>query len=169
MRFRTIASATAALIVLAGCPNTVMVPAELRSVDCRTGPGARCDVAVRPGRTYTCETGRFDVDPDYLRMRGGQPVSMIWRLPDGFAFCAGDGVYLSHSLAFDDRQVLESFGSNSDDGSREPSSFVAANCSTNWNWNYRNQGEQTYKYGIQFTHKASGRKCVIDPFIKNGR
>lgn len=169
MKLRTVVLASASAFVLAGCPSTVMVSADVRSVDCHTGPGMRCDVSIRAGRTHTCEAGRFDVEPDFIRMRGGRPVSILWRLPDGFAFCAGDGVHLDHSLAFDDRQVLESFGSNSDDGSRETNSAIAAKCSSNWTWNYRNQGEQTYKYGIQFTHKASGRKCVIDPFIKNGR
>jgi hypothetical protein len=168
MNLRTMVLTAAAVVALAGCPNTVMVPADARSVDCNTGPGARCDIAIRAGTKYSCDVGRFDVDPDYIALRGGRPVNMFWSLPDGFAFCGNDGVYLANSLSAEERQVIESFGSNNSDGSRESNAFVAANCSASWHWNYRNQGAATYKYGIQFTHKASGRKCVIDPFIKNG-
>jgi len=169
MNLRLIALTSAAMALLAGCPNTVMVPRDARAVDCDTrSGGARCDIAIRAGSAYSCDAGRFDVDPDYLALRGGRPVNMFWRLPDGFAFCGTDGVYLASPLSADDRQVIESFGSNNSDGSRESNAFIAANCSASWHWNYRNQGASTYKYGIQFTHKASGRKCVIDPFIKNG-
>ena len=168
MNLRLIALTAAAAALLAGCPNTVMVPADARSADCATGPGARCDVAIRAGSTYACDVGRFDVSPDVVNLRGGKPVNMFWSLPDGFAFCGSDGVYLNAAIPGERRQVIESFGSNNADGSRESNAFVAANCSASWHWNYRNQGDGTYKYSIQFTHKASGRTCTIDPFIKNG-
>jgi hypothetical protein len=47
--------------------------------------------------------------------------------------------------------------------------MVAKNCSTKWHWaSYRNQGTAEYKYTITFTDRSSNRKCVIDPWVKNG-
>jgi hypothetical protein len=168
MNVRLIALTLLAAIALAGCPSTMMVPADARSADCGTGPGARCNIDIRAGSKYSCDFGRFDVDPDVVNLRGGQPVNIIWSLPTGFGFCGQDGVYLNAAISGENRQVIESFGSNNVDGSRESNSFVAANCSANWHVNYRNHGDGAYKYSIRFTHKSSGRTCTIDPFIRNG-
>lgn len=168
MKIRTIAVSAVAVGLLAACPMPVIVPDSVRAADCSTGPGARCDVAIRTGGRYVCDAGRFDVDPDYIRMRGTRPVNVMWTLPDNYAFCGADGVSINGALAAERRQVIESFGSDSEDGSRAPSAFIAANCAAKWHWNYSNEGTDTYKYTIRFTHKPSGRKCVIDPWIKNG-
>ena len=169
MNTRTFMTTLVAVIGLASCAQPTMMPSrEVSTANCDTGPGARCTVAIRSGSTYSCGVGRFDVSPDVVQLRGGKPVNFFWELPDGFAFCNQDGVYLSSAVSPENRQVIETFGSDNADGSRATNEMVAKSCSSKWHWNYNNQGTDLYKYTIKFTEKSSGRSCVIDPWIKNG-
>ena len=160
----------ASMLALCACaPMPPSPPVGVRSADCNTsGGGARCDITVRVGTQYACELGRFDVDPDLLNLRGGRPVSLVWTLPDPFGFCGDDNVYLKPGVTSDFRQAYESFGSSNADGSRGPNSSVAGTCQSKWHWNWRNTGTDLYPYNLQFTDRATGRKCTIDPWVRNG-
>lgn len=157
---------------LAACTHT-MAPtpprAGVSAATCDTSAsGARCDVAIRPGSAYRCEIGTFDVDPELLSLRGGRPVNIFWRIDAPFAFCTTDSVYLKPNLAQDYRQPFESFGADTDDGARGPNSAMLGKCKQRWHWNWRNDGTALYQYNIEITDTRSGRKCTIDPFIRNG-
>jgi hypothetical protein len=164
------AIATAMLLSLAACaPMPRTPPATVRAADCNTAAsGARCDVNVRVGTQYSCDLGRFDIDPDLLNLRGGRPVNITWTLPDAYGFCGDDNVYLKPSVTSDFRQSYESFGADNLDGSRGPNSMVGAACKSKWHWNWRNSGTDLYPYNLQFTDRATGRKCTIDPWVRNG-
>jgi hypothetical protein len=84
MRLLGMTAVLAVSALLSGCGGKTMMVSEPRSAaDCPTGPGARCDIAVQRGSTYRCDAGTFDVTPDLVKLRGGNPVNLKWDLPDG--------------------------------------------------------------------------------------
>ena len=160
-----------AAAILASC--TPMRPSEprsgIKSTTCDTSaPGARCTVAIRPGSQYACGDARFDVDPEELMLRGGRPVNIVWTVDAPFAFCGTNNVYLKPNLAQDYQQMFESFGSESDDGSRGPNMVALGKCKQRWHWNWRNTGTSLYQYNIELTDTRTGRSCTIDPWVRNG-
>jgi len=160
----------AATLTLAACaPMPSTPPPGVRSATCDTATsGARCDISVRTGTQYACELGRFDVDPELLNLRGGRPANLVWTLPEPFAFCGDDSVYLKPGVTTDYREAYESFGSDNADGSRGPNASVSGKCKSKWHWNWRNTGSNLYQYNLQFSDKNTGRKCTIDPWVRNG-
>jgi hypothetical protein len=141
----------------------------LAAATCDTGSGSgRCDVTIRPGSMYSCEIGRFDINPEYLQLRGGRPVNLFWRIDPPFAFCGTDSVFLKPNLAQDYLQPFESFGADTDDGSRGPNAAMLGKCKQRWHWNWRNSGSALYQYNIEITDTRTGRKCTIDPWVRNG-
>ena len=127
----------------------------------------RSRVRVTSGRSL--RTGRVPPRRRLARcVPGGRPVSLVWTLPEPFGFCGDDNVYLKPGVTSDFRQAYESFGSSNADGSRGPNSSVAGTCQSKWHWNWRNTGTDLYPYNLQFTDRATGRKCTIDPWVRNG-
>jgi len=163
--------ALAACVLAAACAPVAPKPtADAKSATCNTTePGARCNVAVLAnGSQYRCELGTFDVDPQVVELRGGRPINIFWTLSEPYAFCGQDQVYLKPGVNKDTLQPYESFGSETDDGARGANQAVFGKCKTKWHWNWSNNGSDLYVYNIQFTDTRTGRKCTIDPFIRNG-
>ena len=157
---------------IAGCamPPRAMVESAAWTFCEASSPGARCDVKVVASSTgrYRCDSGRFDVVPEYMQLRGGRPVNVRFSLPADYQFCSADGAALkAGSLSGSYSQLYESFAADKDDGSR--SSFDATkNCRGFWIWNWGNVGAGTeHEYLIRFRDR-DGRQCTIDPFIRNG-
>ena len=166
-----VAAAVAVLAVAAGCVIGPGAPEKAAWRECNaSSPGARCDVAVVASSTgkYSCAIGRFDVEPDFLKFRGGRPVNVHFSAPGGYQFCSGDGAALkSGSLASSYSQLYESFGADKDDGSRTSIDATKA-CRSFWIWHWGNIGVGTqHEYLIRFRDR-DGRQCTIDPFFMNG-
>ena len=169
MNARTPIAILAGSLLLACAPMPPSPRPGALSMDCNTAaPGAQCNVSIAPGTQYRCELGTFDVSPDVLRLTGGNAVPIFWKLREPFAFCGRDQVYLKPGVNADTLQPYESFGSETEDGSRGPNLRVAGTCKQQWHWNWSNTGSDLYVYNIQFTDTRTGRKCTIDPFIRNG-
>lgn len=94
-------------------------------------------------------------------------------LPNDFRFCplAGDGTYLKELPGSEDEQFDDTWtGDNAGVGS-DPTKYKGKACFARSRMLAENSSAYTakeYKYQVQFHHKASGLKCVADPFIKNG-
>ena len=170
MQARVAISLVATIVAVVACaPAGPRPTATTMSATCSTSnPGAQCNVAIREGSQYRCELGTFDVSPDMLELRGGRPVNIFWSLSAPYAFCGQDQVYLKPGVNKDTLQAYESFGSDNDDGTRGSNEAVAGKCKQKWHWNWANNGTDLYVYNIQFTDTRSGRKCTIDPWVRNG-
>jgi hypothetical protein len=159
-----------AAIALTGCMTSPRMLDSVTWTPCDASrPGARCDVRVvqNPTGKYSCDAGRFDVQPDYLQFRGGKPVTVIFSLPSNDQFCASDGPALkSSSLLGSYAQLYESFGADKNDGSRTTFDITKA-CRSVWVWNWANMGTDTHEYLIRFRDR-DGRQCLIDPYFMNG-
>jgi hypothetical protein len=173
MSTRTIAAAIAAGIVLYGCAQVPLAPRDAPWVACSTTqPGAHCDVRItaNPQGKYACEAGRFDVEPDYLKLEGSRPVVLSWRLDGPYRFCDGDDAFLKPGWDVGSTQRFETFRSEKEDGARAGHGKVAA-CTPVRNWTWQNEpssaGSQ-YRYGLRFRNTQTGVSCTIDPWYMNG-
>jgi hypothetical protein len=162
-----------ALGVIASCAHHRPDPpaAAAAWVPCSTeAPGARCDIRVirDANGPYSCELGRFRVEPDFLGLTGRKPVNIQWELPQGFGFCDGDGVGLKPDYRFAQKEVLETYSSDSKDGARAGFEPVAP-CRKFRVWRWGNAAPGVvHAYEIRFHEAPAGAQCRIDPWIRNG-
>lgn len=157
-------------LILAGCAS--LDPKPFAARDCETEGGNRtCQIAIspQPNGPYVCDLGRFDINPDFVRLLGRRPVTLTWTLARPYAFCDGDQPFLKGAGLSGDAEIWESFGSDDAIGSRKGGERAGA-CrqSFSWTWNNRD-ADREYRYGITFRDATSGRSCTLDPWIKNGR
>jgi hypothetical protein len=163
--------AAAGLAVLAACAGQrPMAPVAAQWTPCDTAAGGRCNVRIvrDPNGTFSCDLDRFRVEPAFLGLTGNRPVNIQWDVPEGFAFCDGDGIRLKPGWRFAQPQVLESYSSDSKDGGRLGFDASGA-CKPfrNWRWLNSPPGE-IVAYEIQFSERSTLKTCKIDPWIRNG-
>jgi hypothetical protein len=162
--------AVAALMILSACAGQrPMAPVAAQWTPCDTAAGGRCNVRIvrDPNGTFSCDLDRFRVEPAFLGLTGNRPVNIQWDVPEGFAFCDGDGIRLKPGWRFAQPQVLESYSSDSKDGARLGFEAGACRPLRNWRWLNSPPGE-IVAYEIQFSERSTLRTCKIDPWIKNG-
>jgi len=157
-------------LFLAGCAS--MDPKPFAARDCETEGGNRvCRIAItqHPSGNYACELGRFNIDPDYVRLLGRRPVTITWTVSRPYAFCDGDRPFVKGGLFASPDEVWESFASDDAEGARKGGERAGA-CRSSWSWTWNNrEPDREYRYGITFRDVTSGRTCTIDPWVKNGR
>lgn len=166
---RLAASACAVALTVTGC-TSMGEPRAMR--DCETEGGNRtCRIAITASSSgaYSCALGRFNIDPDYVRLLGRRPVTLVWTVDRPYAFCDGDRPFLKSTFFGGADEVWESFGSDDAAGSRKGGERAGA-CRSSWSWTWNNrEADREHTYGITFRDATSGRTCTIDPWIKNGR
>lgn len=169
IELRNAALVGAATLLVAGCAAMGETPRAMR--DCETEGGNRtCNIAItpHPSGAYSCDLGRFNIDPDYVRLLGRRPVKIVWTVDRPYAFCDGDRPFLKGVFVGGD-EIWESFGSDDASGSRKGGERAGA-CRSSWSWTWSNgAADREHRYGITFRDATSGRTCTIDPWIKNGR
>ncbi len=170
-----IALAFAAPIVigLGACsPPPAKVESGFAPGNCDTGGGGQtCRIAIRASAAgpYRCDLGNFDISPDFLNLQGRDRVKLQFTLDRSFAFCDADRPFLKDPGVAGSRELIESYASLGEDGSRAAEERIGA-CRPVWNWSWSNETPgATYRYGITFRDPKSGRTCTIDPWVKNGR
>lgn len=166
---RRVAGACAVALAITGCATMGETPRAMR--DCETEGGNRtCRIAITASASgaYSCELGRFNIDPDYVRLIGRRPVTLVWTVDRPYAFCDGDRPFLKGWFASQD-EIWESFASDDAGGARKGGERAGA-CRSSWSWTWNNrEPDREHRYGITFRDATSGRTCTIDPFVRNGR
>jgi hypothetical protein len=160
----------AATIVLGGCASPFMRVEPASTAECDTSKAERCEIQITRNDAsgkYSCGLGKFDVKPDLLVLKGGQPVDITWTLSSGFGFCGGDGVEFPWGSG-GAAQVWDSFRATREGpGPRTPETRKACLPTVTLGW--ANKLEGTFSYLLLFHTTVIGPTlCRIDPWIKNG-
>ncbi len=163
MKERLVAT-IAILVAVAGCsqaqrPEPVS-PITVRS-PCNGGNRCTVDVAATPpGASCTITAPSPGEALVVNRAANGTNVKIVWNLPPGFGFCPGDGV--SFKDASD--QFTEGFATDDANGGDD---HHPGGCKRHFRWNNRNTSTGQWRYGLKFTHAASGKPCTLDPWVVN--
>lgn len=170
MRTGWMMAIAATAISLAGCAPMLMRGEPKSTAECQTGTAAPCPIEIvrnDASGKYSCGgLGTFDVKPDLLVLKGGQPVDIRWTLPDGFGFCGKDGI--EWPLGSGGRaQVWDSFRSSREGpGPRTPEARKACLPVITIGWG--NVVKGTFPYAVLFhTTLGTSPLCSIDPWIRN--
>jgi hypothetical protein len=156
---------------LSGCTGLMMNKSPTQWQSCDTAGGTserpavcRLDVQV----SGSCPGATIDLDKLDIALSGSRPAHVVWRLPEGYAFCAAyaDGAYLKFFDATE--QFSDPVTTDDENGAR----LGKANKCTKFfrlrNENNPQTAGKTYVYYLQFTDTRNRTTCRTDPQIQNG-
>jgi hypothetical protein len=105
------------------------------------------------------------VKPDPVHVGDGtgsaKDVNLLWRLPQGYAFCNGDGITFKPGPG---SQFSDPYSTDDPRGGRGTSNGIKKN----FHWKDANTAKGTFAYGIRFhAQSCSGAMFYKDPDVVN--